>query len=411
MLRHAIAPKDGIHALHWAARGGHLPLVQCLVNLFPVDLPGENGGTALQAAARSHKNPLVEEYLLLNGADVNRADDRGHTAIHYAFAGTVTTAGHKEHAEDTVRLLIAHGADVNVVAQTAPYFPLQAALYTRFLGVARLLLDAGADPEWIDDNGDPLVVVVARVGDTEELELLLDYGANIDGSNSHESNPLLIATQYGCLGTVKMLVERGAKLNCVDNDGDTPLVLAIAYRHEDIAAYLVGLEGIDIMKANHEQDVPVNLAALVGYDAVLSKLLERGGPVDYVDRQGRTALHTAILNGWVGIVQMLLNNGANLEMVDSIGNSPLLSAIQNRDLSITGMLLVHGADPTTCATGGSPPLTLACRLGSEEIVSLLLEQGVDVNREDREGKRPMAWAQIGGYSTVVEILAAHGGVF
>lgn len=288
MIRHALAPKDGIHPLHWASENGHLPLVKFLVTRFPVDHPRTTGSTALHAAVWGCSNNLlvnnlpVVNFLLHQGADINHIDDRGLTALHYACS-TVQTP---ESAEAIVRRLLASGANIHVQGETPPLVPLAIALFAGRLSVAHLLLDAGADPNSRNRRGEPLVLTAARDGKVEVLELLLDFGADINGSNRHRSNPLLLAAQYGHLAMVKALVGRGANLDCADNDGDTPLILAIKCQHKEIAEYLISREGIDIVKANNAGETPMTLAAFEGYDVVLERLQEMHFHVNYMTDSG-----------------------------------------------------------------------------------------------------------------------------
>lgn len=307
MFRHAIAPKDSLHALHWAAEKGHLPLVQFLITRFPVDIHDENHRTALQLAAGSRNNVLVLEHLLLNGAEINHADDDGLTALHYACQGN---GGSEEISEATVRLLITYGADVD---REVPFVPLRFAICASSTNIMRILLKAGANPNPSVLNGtiEPLIVTAARGGRAPKmLELLLDYGADINASSSHRTNPLLIAAEYGNLKLVEFLVKRGANLDCADNDGDTPLILAIGQGRQAVAEYLVGLEGIDILSTNIRGRGPVTLAAQLGYDAVLRRLLRRGAPVETMDIIGRTAFQVAEAFGKHGIMRTLLEHGA-----------------------------------------------------------------------------------------------------
>lgn len=404
MIRHALAPKHGVHPMHWAAENGHLPLVKFLVTRFPVDLPGTAGRTALQASAWSRKNLLVMDFLLLQGADVNRTDDCGLTALHYSCERTM---GDAESAEAAVQLLMSHGADIHVEGESPPLVPLTVALYSGFLNVARILLDAGADPNWRDSGDEPFVLTAAREGDQDVLELLLDYGANINASNRHQSNPLLIAAQYGHLGLVKMLVERGARLDCSDNDEDTPLILAVGYRHEEMAEYLVGLEGVDMRSMNRGRNTPLTLAAFLGYDGVIRALLETDCDVNHIDGRGSTALHLAVLQNKAGPVATLLVNGANPEFANSRGETALLIAIKRKNLPIATMLITHGADPNNEGILGTPPLIRACQVKCAEIVSLLLEKGVDINCKDADGVTAMEEAEAQDDPVFVELLVAH----
>ncbi|KAL0638703.1 hypothetical protein Q9L58_002281 [Maublancomyces gigas] len=257
MLRHAIAPKHGIHALHWASQMRHLSLVKTLLPLFPVDL----------------------------------RDQGGITALYYAAVAADAT---DETAESIVRLLITHGADPNSESHSVPLCP---AIYARSSNIVRLLLDAGANPDWRGGGDEPLVVKAARAGDVAGiLNLLLEHGADINGCNGHGSTPLLIAAQYGYFNMVKMLVEKGAKLDCVDGDGDTPLILATGQQRQIVAEYLVGQEGIDKLSANHAGDTPAILARAARYDNVLRVLGERGsvGDSEAVKSGRRCALSCGI---------------------------------------------------------------------------------------------------------------------
>lgn len=405
MHRHAITPKDGMHALHWAAEKGHLPLVKHLLSHFSIDLPDSVGRTALQASAWARNNRLVLDHLILNGADVDHIDHRGFTALHYACEGE---HGIPATAEATVRILISHGANVNIVGQNPSSIPLERALVAGFPGAGRLLLEAGADPNWLPVDGVPFLHTAAQGGDEEWLAALLDFGADIDSSNHHESTALLIAVQYAYLSTVKLLVERGANIRCADNNGDTPLIIAMREERFNMVKYLARLDGIDLTSGNQDGDTPVNLAMRFE-ESMVSILLENGYPVDYFDQRGYTAMHLAVLHGRDTIVETLWEMGANLDLADD-GDTPLLWAILEDRSGIAEMLIERGADPENCGSGDHPPLMVASEFGLERIVSLLLEQDVDVNYRDKEGRTAMALAQIMGHGGVVEILAAHGGI-
>ena len=73
----------------------------------------QNAETPLLLAAKG-RNYVVQELLLGRGADADRADQAGVTALHHE-------AGHGDH--EAVRLLLAHGADPNpadVVSHLSP---------------------------------------------------------------------------------------------------------------------------------------------------------------------------------------------------------------------------------------------------------------------------------------------------
>jgi ankyrin repeat protein len=91
----------------------------------------------LHFAAQSGDVALLER-LILGGSDPNVFDMIGNTPLHYAAEG--------EHFE-AVRLLLSRGANVNARDERrAGDPPIAHVAQTCSLEMARLLLDAGADP-------------------------------------------------------------------------------------------------------------------------------------------------------------------------------------------------------------------------------------------------------------------------
>lgn len=296
MLQHAISPKHGVQALHWAAQRGHLALLKRILPMFPVDLP----------------------------------DACGDTALYYACRGAV---GDQATVEAIVRLLVAHGADVNGGSgfsaggsvQSTACTPLMVALRTGFAGVARMLLDAGGDPNCVSRNGDPLLVIPAQHGDREWLERLLDHGAAINGPGGSATNPLMAAVEYGHLDIVRVLLDRGAELRYVDSYGDTPVLQAVFYGRVEVAEYLVALPGADITSCNSFGDSPLLMAAGLGLHTVVMALLDRGCPLDGVNLISRSALEIARTKGWDVVERIILEEIA-WRMLDGGADNTVLSA-------------------------------------------------------------------------------------
>ena len=109
-------------------------------------------------AAREGNSALLRGYL-----------DAGAPATLTTAAGDslLMLAAYHGH-EETVQLLVHHGADVNS-ANDRGQTPLAGAVFKGYTGVARALLDAGADP----DSGTPSARDAAKMfARTEILELL-----------------------------------------------------------------------------------------------------------------------------------------------------------------------------------------------------------------------------------------------
>jgi ankyrin repeat protein len=131
------------------------------------------GHTALMIAARRGRQDLVKR-LLAAGADVHVADDLGCTAITEAANGGATRpAGATQGHTAIVRALLAAGARPD--AQTL--------LYAAWGGnpeIAQLILDAGVGPNEPSRLGLPLVWAFVTKGRLGIAEVLLRAGADPD---------------------------------------------------------------------------------------------------------------------------------------------------------------------------------------------------------------------------------------
>ncbi len=111
----------------------------------------------------------------------------GFTALHLAcFA----------EQEEAARLLVEHGADVNVrsTGSVARVPPLGTAAFVRSTRLAQLLLDAGADVNGEGEGGFTALHTAAQNGDEDLVRLLLARGADPDRVTTDGKRPADLAT-------------------------------------------------------------------------------------------------------------------------------------------------------------------------------------------------------------------------
>jgi ankyrin repeat protein len=84
-------------------------------------------------------------------------------------------------------------------------------------------------------------------------------------------------------------------------------------------------------------------------------LLQNGAQPDVRDRNGNTALMTAVTIGYGEGAQLLLGQGASVNMPNNRGETPIIIAVHNRDVGLARTLLEVGANPnqTDTASGMS----------------------------------------------------------
>ena len=106
-------------------------------------------------------------------------------------------------------------------------------IYSPIIKVSRLLLLAGADPNYVTDERDqcPILGLHCHLGHVDMVSLLLEYGADPNLTNDRGETPLLLATSSGHLDIVNLLIQCGANILAADSDGVIPVVAAAKAGH------------------------------------------------------------------------------------------------------------------------------------------------------------------------------------
>ena len=111
--------------------------------------------------------PSLCEYLLSHGANINKKDNNGCTALHYAAC---------ENSKEAVELLISHGANINEkdnYGETALHY----AASNNSKEIVELLISHGANINAKDKDGETALHRAARINGEEIVDLLISHGA------------------------------------------------------------------------------------------------------------------------------------------------------------------------------------------------------------------------------------------
>ena len=201
-----ISSKRLARALDHASSYGHLDVVRYLC---------EHGteATSLTSAFRAaiaYNQVEVAEYLITNGVDLHTADIDNYSPL---------TLSCRNQLVAMVRLLVAHGADVNKVDSTGN-LPLQASLL--YSGILAVLLEAGADPNiYFTDGSTALLNVFTNYEQAcDVLPLLLLHGADPNLAHADTGyTALMIAESAVRVDLVRLLLEHGADVTQVNHAG------------------------------------------------------------------------------------------------------------------------------------------------------------------------------------------------
>jgi ankyrin repeat protein len=178
---------------------------------------------ALTSAAKAGDVERVAK-LLAEGVPVDAQNEQRYTALNLAITTDVTSelAARRGTASPqpsstadrvgVVRVLLRAGADPEQpVSEYHESYPLGFAAFWGRQDMVATLLEGGARPDRHEVRQGSPARLAATQGHTEIVGMLLDQGANIDGDGSPGSSLLTGAAGSGRLETVRYLFQRGAR--------------------------------------------------------------------------------------------------------------------------------------------------------------------------------------------------------
>jgi len=127
----------------------------------------------------------------------------------------------------------------------------------------------------------------------------------------------------------------------------------------------------------------------------------KGADINARDKNGRTALHSAVSSYTqsIGVVELLIEKGANVNAEDNNDRTPIDIAM-DRNRHKTFALLM--------STGGNVSVHTAAFAGDIQAVNNLIENDVNINAKDANGKTSLHYAAGRGHLHVIKSLLDNG---
>lgn len=130
--------------------------------------------------------------------------------------------------DDVIPALLQAGADLEG-RDARGFTALVLASYNDQLSTTALLLDAGAVADGTgEDRVNTALMGVAFKGYAGIARLLLDRGADVNRTNGVGQTALMMAALFGHMPIVDLLIERGANVAAIDANGNTARTVAVA---------------------------------------------------------------------------------------------------------------------------------------------------------------------------------------
>ena len=367
--------------LYYASLLGIVETIKYLLGCgMDINIIGGTFATPLQAAASSGHTDSVR-LLLDHGADVDLMD------LTYGFGNALQAAAAHGH-EDIVNMLLDHGAHAKlsgglmdkciIVASASPVFNVPQATACRII---ERLINAGAEIESANESGGIALHEAARTDSSDIVEMLLKNGADKNASNRDGTTALHIASKNGYEQVVRLLLDYRAVPNSPGEVGWTPVIGAASLGRSSIVELLHD-RGVDTDAHDYERRRPLHRAVNSGNPETSSTLLSHGAFLAQLNKYGHAALHLAAWFGHLTSVKALLDAGADVSQPNKDGNTALYMAALSGHLNSVKVLLDAGADVSQPNKYGNTALHRAASAGHLTSVRLLLSAGADVNQRN-----------------------------
>lgn len=323
---------------------------------------------------------------LAKGVPVDARDEQDHTPLAYA-------ARSSDADEEMVMLLIDSGAEVNAVVDNSKNTPFGLAACSGDLNKAQVLLDFGADINFLSPKGYTVLInVVHSLHDDDKLvqvvQFLVSNGAEINCESDYGESPLSVASRLGRFDVVSVLLGAGADplpLRWTD------MLKAVTLGTCDEVQRLLD-QGGSLNDRDRWDRTPWLLASFIG-DIEKAKLIHSAGAnIDDRGRGGDNALMYCASNGNADMLKWLVAIGIGIEAVNDTRNTALMFAAQEGMTSCVELLLGAGADPSCKNEYGENAMSLA---SNEQAVRLLAGAGQDIGDISTEMKRRLTGLEDG----------------
>ena len=285
-------PNPKAVAMVEALRTGDMAAFNKLLSQDPklLNARGPEGSTPFMYAVFYVAAPVLEQ-LINKGADPNKSNDAGATALIWAATDLEKT-----------RVLVNHGANVN--ARSA-------------------------------DLRTPLMMAARRPGNSATVKFLLDHGANPNPNNRPdvEGAPLIDAANAGDPASMELLLAKGAETKRSGED----VVENALFVHCAKCLELIVAKNLD--KQSYTAAL-ANIASL-GDASAVRLMLDHGADVNAFDPLGRSPLMYAVASDLLPLdeVKLLVERGADINARDKHDKGG------DSGLSVLDIARLHGETP------------------------------------------------------------------
>ena len=298
----------------------------------------------------------ITELLIQKGADVNTQDKEGVTSL-------MDSVNRKN--KEITKLLIQNGADVNAYDENGITI-LMGSSKIGDKDVTELLIQDGADVNAQSKEGFTALGKACVHGNKDIAELFIQNGVDVNEKYAGGMTPLIIAAHEEHIDTVKLLIENGADVNTHGENRETALMYASIRNNQDMAELLIE-NGADANTKDGKGSIALNGAAITGNVELVNYLIQNGADVTNIDKNGNSVIleilsvlllineellermrinksMSSYKKDMFKIIKLLINTGTDINKQNKEGHTALISAVIFKRKDLVKLLIKNGAD-------------------------------------------------------------------
>lgn len=253
-------------------------------------------------------------------------------------------------------------------------------------------------------NGETALHIAACKNNETMISFLLDMGANPNVVDQQGRTPAMIAAEYGHVQSLQVLAVADSDMTVRDREGKGILFYCLLSTKRHTLSMKIALEhGANVNNVSNDGQPLLVTAAQTGLEDFVDELLRAGADPDSKHlKSSFSALHAAAASGSVDCVRSILETGANVDVLDEKNTHAAHLAADKGHYDVIRVLASYGADLGKVTTDGNTPMHCAAAKGFAQICKFLAQRGCPSTIKNNEGKLPRIIAKEGEHKEAMK---------